>query len=319
MAKADLTGRRFGLLTVIREATPDDAEKYNVTYRKDHTMWFCQCDCGNFTVRSSGNFSDHSSCGCYQKNRMRNKYKEYIGKRYGKLVVESVINIDNHMKLKCLCDCGNIYNARLPDLISGHVKSCGCYGKSFHESHLMELQYKDLSGKTFGHLTAIEPLQQRSTTGNIIWRCLCDCGNSHDVSSASLLSGNTQSCGCVKSRGESKIATLLNANGIKFKKQFWFDDLRSDSHSPYYFDFGIISNNGHLEYLVEYDGVQHFKANNYGWNTDDCYKGVSERDQVKNQYCVDHGIPLIRIPYTKLDNLCFEDLCLQSTDFLCVG
>jgi len=55
---------------------------------------------------------------------------------------------------------------------------------------------KDLGGKRFGRLVAIECVG-RTNNGNAKWRCQCDCGNTVYVASYSLQCGNTQSCGCL--------------------------------------------------------------------------------------------------------------------------
>ena len=60
-------------------------------------------------------------------------------------------------------------------------------------------------------------------------------------------------------------------------------------------------------YLIEFDGEQHFKlSTSSAWN-DKCAT-LQERDTYKNQWCKDNNIPLIRIPYTHLKQLCLEDL-----------
>ena len=41
-----------------------------------------------------------------------------------------------------------------------------------------------------------------------------------------------------------------------------------------------------------------------------------QRDIFKNNWCLENNIPLIRIPYTHLNNLCIEDLLLQSSKYL---
>lgn len=55
---------------------------------------------------------------------------------------------------------------------------------------------RDLTGQKFGKLTAISPTDKRTSGGNVIWRCKCDCGNACYASSCDLHSGNTKSCGC---------------------------------------------------------------------------------------------------------------------------
>lgn len=41
-----------------------------------------------------------------------------------------------------------------------------------------------------------------------------------------------------------------------------------------------------------------------------------QRDDLKNNYCHKHNIPIIRIPYTELEQLKLQDLCLETTTFL---
>ena len=56
---------------------------------------------------------------------------------------------------------------------------------------------KDLTGKRFGKLTAIEP-NGKNKYGNYLWLCRCDCGNEIIALSGNLLKGNTKSCGCTQ-------------------------------------------------------------------------------------------------------------------------
>lgn len=58
--------------------------------------------------------------------------------------------------------------------------------------------FKDRKGEIFGRLTVIE-LSKKSKPKKIYWKCLCQCGNIIDVLSNSLISGNTKSCGCLRS------------------------------------------------------------------------------------------------------------------------
>jgi len=55
---------------------------------------------------------------------------------------------------------------------------------------------KDISGMTFGYLTALEPTNKRDRK-DIVWRCQCKCGNTVELPATRLLVGNTLSCGCL--------------------------------------------------------------------------------------------------------------------------
>ena len=65
----------------------------------------------------------------------------------------------------------------------------------------------DLANMKFGKLTAIEPTEERDGT-SVVWRCFCDCGNECLVSTRSLMSGNTKSCGCLHREAASSRKTL---------------------------------------------------------------------------------------------------------------
>lgn len=58
-------------------------------------------------------------------------------------------------------------------------------------------KFKDLTGMRFGRLTVKEKTDKRNSARNIIWKCKCDCGNETYVSTSSLKSGHTRSCGCI--------------------------------------------------------------------------------------------------------------------------
>lgn len=60
------------------------------------------------------------------------------------------------------------------------------------------MQRENLSGKTFGRLTAVEFIETRK--GQSMWKCVCSCPNHTEVivSAGHLKSGHTTSCGCFK-------------------------------------------------------------------------------------------------------------------------
>ena len=51
----DLTGQRFGRLTVIERACPE---------KKGKVYWICRCDCGNYSIVQSGNLKSGNTTGC---------------------------------------------------------------------------------------------------------------------------------------------------------------------------------------------------------------------------------------------------------------
>lgn len=57
---------------------------------------------------------------------------------------------------------------------------------------------RDLTGQKFGRLTVRERLRSDEKRGGVIWLCDCECGNTIEVLTKRLTSGNTKSCGCLK-------------------------------------------------------------------------------------------------------------------------
>ena len=207
------------------------------------------------------------------------------------------------VKWICQCECGNTIEVTSSHLRSGHTLSCGCLMK--------ERNSTDISiGDRYGKLTVIEKTDKRYFK-SIIYKCKCDCGSIIYVPSNNLTSGHTQSCGCLKSKGELKISQILTNNNIPFEKEKIFEDCKNiETNKPFRFDFWV--NN---QYLIEFDGSQHFTAG-HGWNNKEHLEATQKKDNYKNQYCKNNNIPLIRIPYTQLEGLSLEDLLLETSKFL---
>jgi len=145
-----------------------------------------------------------------------------------------------------------------------------------------------------------------------MWLCQCKCGNKKIINKSSLIQGLTKSCGCQKSFGELTIITILKENNIPFKYQHCFEDcIFPETKNKAKFDFYI--NN---KYIIEYDGEQHFTYTNNGWCTKENFEKLQQRDNFKNQYCKEHNIPIIRIPYIHLNNISLKDLLLETSEFV---
>lgn len=181
------------------------------------------------------------------------------------------------------------FEASLAAVCSGHTTSCGCQSS---RKTIGSRSQKDLTNQIFGRLVALEPTSMRKDN-KVVWKCQCSCEAKTIVyvKSADLLSGNTKSCGCLKSKGEEQISYCLQKLGVIFYTQKTFDDCRNgDSGILYKFDFYLPDYNT----CIEYDGEQHF----FGWNSNqqDLLK-IQQRDKEKTQYCAKNNIKLIRIPY----------------------
>ena len=75
----------------------------------------------------------------------------------------------------------------------------------------MGRKYKDLTGRRFGRLVAIERIGLSKTRTHSIWLCKCDCGNKKAVSYCDLISGGTISCGCYARERSAELAAARRA------------------------------------------------------------------------------------------------------------
>ena len=163
---------------------------------------------------------------------------------------------------------------------------------------------RDLTNQRFGKLVALYPIYSGDKNIHTLWHCKCDCGNECDIDMGNLRAGKSQSCGCTQSRQEENIIKLLTQNNIFFNYQYKFNEYKEKK-----FDFYI--NN---QYIIEFDGIQHFKYTGTGWNIQENFERTRKSDLEKNKYCFDNNIPLIRIPYDAEYDL--NDLKLETTRFL---
>lgn len=98
------------------------------------------------------------------------------------------------------------------------------------------------------------------------------------------------------SRGEIKIAEILEMNGIHFQEEYEFADLVASSGRALKFDFAIFDDEGNLDFLIEYQGIQHYQPKGK-FGGKQAYERQKYNDAKKRVYCLRHDIPLIAIPY----------------------
>lgn len=115
------------------------------------------------------------------------------------------------------------------------------------------------------------------------------------------------------SRAEIKIEEILQMNELHFKEEYEFKDLVSKNNVPLRFDFAVFDDDWNLDFLIEYQGKQHYEAvGKFGG-----YAGFAKQrqnDNLKRNYCKEHGINLIEIPFAE-ENLISYDYIMRKAGY----
>jgi len=118
----DITGQRFGILTVL---SPTKER------RQGNVVWECRCDCGNLYYQSERNlvrgFSKH--CGCEKRRGNPAEFRDITDQRFNRLRALSPTDKrtgSGSVIWHCICDCGKEADVSETALVHGSQISCGC-------------------------------------------------------------------------------------------------------------------------------------------------------------------------------------------------
>ena len=300
MNRKSYTGQRFGKLLV----TDMIYEVNNGRYR---TSCKCNCDCGKEIITKIDSLKrTKRSCGCdVRQRRVDANRKDLTGRRFNRLTVKEMLWDFRPTRCRCLCDCGNEIIVIGTGLTSGKTGSCGCYQKDMASSS----NVKDWTGIVSPYGVRFIRQEEKNEKNQWLWLCVCgECGKEFVALPAKIMNGHITSCGCSKrSAHERSIAQILDRLGIEYIEQYRFDDCKYKYTLP--FDFAFLSN-GSVTHLIEYDGRQHYCPIDYFGGIDG-FLETKKRDAIKEEYCKNNHINLLRLPYT-LDDLEIKQIIIDT-------
>lgn len=130
-------GDTYNRLTIV---APLELNEFGSRY------WLCKCSCGNEARVEAGQLRNgHTkSCGCYNLENLRQRNKDPVGSKFGRLTLIEHLYTNHRRKRVGLfkCDCGNQHTAVITEARSGHVSSCGCIRKEIQHAWLKEQHKK---------------------------------------------------------------------------------------------------------------------------------------------------------------------------------
>lgn len=213
--------------------------------------------------------------------------------------------VDSQTKMRCKCTIDNYeWMIRPNDLLRG--KGCPeCKRIKLSKDRIKSLD------DVIADIRAINPWievigEYTGACRPLRCKCILD-GKEWDAYPNNLMRG--EGCPeCAESKGERAVSVWLKNNGIEYVSQYKFEDCKNIKPLP--FDFYIPP----LRICIEYDGEQHYRPVEFGGCSNEraqqLHKRTMQNDAIKNAFCIENNITLVRIPYYDFNHI---DDILSST------
>jgi len=267
-------------------------------YTNSKTKIKFKCSCGNIHYCTPVSLLQGHTCGkctCKeQHDKQRKNINDFKKQMLG--INENIVilgeYISNYTKIKYKCECGNISYMTPSNLLRGH-KCIKCSGSEIKtQSQIEETLYKNNPFiKIIGTYLSMKD--------KLLCKCLI-CGNTWMASPQNIVYSNSGCPHCKKSKGEKRIYTYLTGNNIGFFYQYRFADCKNKRTLP--FDFYVPDFN----LCIEYDGEMHYIPVRYSKDKEKMKEKLlytQKNDFIKNEYCKNKNVDLLRIPYWDINNI----------------
>lgn len=276
--------------------------KYTVHIQMKHNV------CGHeFPVRPDSFLRGTRCPNCHPlrlktQEEFEEKVVELVGDEY------SVLEEYKGSKQKILMRhnvCGYEWRTEPSGFVHNGRRCPQCSNKVVTDNNSLQAKYPYLSEEWHTTLNG-DKTPNDFTPGSDVkvwWKCR-DCGHEWENRIRSRSVEKHQCPSCSKRKGESKgeryVKECLKKLGIKFKSPHGYPDCKDKTTLLY--DVAVLSNNNEILCLIEFDGEQHFYPVDY-FGGEEGFKGAIKRDHIKNKYCEENNIILIRIPYWLRDHV----------------
>ena len=206
-----------------------------------------------------------------------------------RLITKESDYTDIFMDIEYECPSHGVVHGTLSNLLKGHMcNECGNdkIGDSLRNSVSYVKQYIE----NYNNNILLNPEDYiNSGTRNLKIKC-GTCGNIFVTSLGNyrrMTRKRCPTCNRRESEGEEIIRKYLTSKDICFVQEKTFDDCRDKQPLP--FDFYLPD----YKLCIEFDGQLHYEPK-FG---EERYNKTVAHDNMKNQYCKDNNIELLRIPY----------------------
>ena len=234
------------------------------------------------------------------RKRLTNDDIDLILKRSSIKRIDPIIDTKTKILWKCLI-CEYMWKTKPNHIL--HSKS-GCPKCKMQLKMTDDLIDEKISKNNI-KIKRLESIGNRNCSTKILWRCLI-CEYEWVCNTSKIINSYRGCQRCRESKGEREIRKFLESNDIYFIVEKSFDDCKNPkSNRKLRFDFYLPVFNC----CIEYDGLDHYNPtidkkiqlpSRYNENK---LQSQIYRDNLKNEYCKNKGISLVRIPYWDFKNI----------------
>lgn len=244
-------------------------------------------------------------------NGISRKHYEDLGYTFTKkddkfYVLSTELSKGSNIVVEFVCDyCGVKNNKKFGDLMAARSTiskdSCkSCAPMKHYETLLikgsLESNYPEISKEWCKESNKISPKEVTPhSKKKVSW--VCPKNHRWVATIYSRTNGESGCPTCSESKGEKKVAKSLDSLGVGYEREYFFNDLIGRGGGYLKFDFALIGENNQVSALVEFDGPFHFNKMFKG----DGHELLVIHDRVKERYCREKNLPLLRIPHWDIE------------------
>lgn len=257
-------------------------------YKNNQSRLEYICSNGHYGEITWNRFQQGDGCSYCSGSKLHEDYIREELEKEGYTLLSSYINSGE--KMICLCPSGHECEIIWDNFKQGHrCKDCSKEIISSKQRKNYE-EVKDIFEEEGYTLLSTE---YKNMATKLEYKCPHN--HIHEMTLGNFIGGKRcPSCGN-NYKGELKVKEILENNNIYYIQQYKLKDCKDKRELP--FDFYLPNYN----LLIEYDGEQHFDIKR-AFKKERFWDTVIH-DAIKNSYCEDNNIKLIRIPYWEFDNI----------------
>lgn len=218
------------------------------------------------------------------------------------ILLEIYRTFDNQLKAKLICDkCKLEWDEPIKRIFKG-TKCPYCTGVKPSYMNNLLMKYPEVCKEWDFSKNILSPSDYLPTSAKKVWWKCSRCGHEWQAQIGNRTYKMSRCPECTnESFGEFYVKRYLINNNISYIPQYVIPECKFKRPLP--FDFAVLDNYDNVLFLIEFDGQYHYLLNPMRKNPESDLLYTQNNDRIKDEYCNNHNIRLLRIPYWESGNI----------------